>query len=65
LNEPGRDGRGLVIRGKHWLVLGNVSEVIRAHRTLAYEMFHASVLTFSNYANAEQYRQDFVTDVNF
>jgi lysosomal alpha-mannosidase len=66
LDEPGRDGRGLVVRGKHWLIIGNDSEISKTHRTLAYELFHAPVLTFSNYSSGvDQYRKDFVTQVIF
>lgn len=63
LNELGHDGRGLVVHGRHWLILGNTDEVIKNHRTLAYEMFHSPLITFSTYDSEAKYHQNFVTKV--
>ena len=63
LNEPGRDGRGLVVRGKHWLVIGSASSIPQRHRSLAYEMLHSPVLTFATYTSDTTYRQNFASEV--
>uniref|UniRef100_A0A914CIX6 Glycosyl hydrolases family 38 C-terminal domain-containing protein n=1 Tax=Acrobeloides nanus TaxID=290746 RepID=A0A914CIX6_9BILA len=56
LDEPGRDGRGLVVRGKHWLILAPNDEATTLHRSLAYELFHGHPFsaTFSNYSGTPQ-----------
>lgn len=63
LDEPGHDGRGLVVRGKHWLILGDTREVTKLHRTLPYELFHSHWITFSAYDSDVEYRKNFVTKV--
>lgn len=62
--EPGPDGRGIVVRGKNWLILGNNSEVTRKYRILAKELYHQPVLTFSTLSSNSQYRNDFLTKVS-
>uniref|UniRef100_A0A914IEA3 Alpha-mannosidase n=1 Tax=Globodera rostochiensis TaxID=31243 RepID=A0A914IEA3_GLORO len=37
LDEPGEDGRGLIVRARHWLLLDTLSSA--EHRPLALEMF--------------------------
>lgn len=61
LNEPGHDGRGLVVRGKHWLIIGNPQDINRKHRTLVFEMFHSDWITFSSYHDS--YRDHVLTEV--
>ena len=34
LNEPGLDGQGLIIRGRHYVMLSNVSNSTTTHRML-------------------------------
>jgi hypothetical protein len=65
LDEPGHDGRGLVVRGKHWLILGDAQKITRLHRSLAYDMFHSHWITFSSYDSDESYRKNFVSKVVF
>ena len=65
LDEPGSDGRGLVVRGKHWLTIGDASHVKKVQRKLAFEMFHEAVLTFSAHDSHAAYRRDYVTYVIF
>jgi lysosomal alpha-mannosidase len=47
LNETGADGRGLVVTGRHWLLLTTPQNGARRHRTYAQEMFYQPLFTFS------------------
>jgi len=47
LNETGKDGRGLVIRGKHWLLLSEPAKGAKLHRQYAMEMFYQPIPTFA------------------
>ncbi|PAV90795.1 hypothetical protein WR25_06244 [Diploscapter pachys] len=47
LNEPGKDGKGLVVRGSHYLVLGDVKKAASTHRPLAVKVFHKPVVAFT------------------
>uniref|UniRef100_A0AC34QZE0 Glycosyl hydrolases family 38 C-terminal beta sandwich domain-containing protein n=1 Tax=Panagrolaimus sp. JU765 TaxID=591449 RepID=A0AC34QZE0_9BILA len=47
LDEPGNDGQGLVVRGKHWLILEPAASSQKDQRKLALEMFHQPIVTFS------------------
>ncbi|XP_054157914.1 lysosomal alpha-mannosidase-like [Oppia nitens] len=46
LNEPGVDGKGLVIRGKFWLLLTSLADAADAHRDLAQRILSEPSLTF-------------------
>nr|CAD2164236.1 unnamed protein product [Meloidogyne enterolobii] len=37
LDEPGEDGRGLIVQGKHWLLLNEKN--VEEHRPLAFDIF--------------------------
>ncbi|KAI1716495.1 alpha mannosidase middle domain-containing protein [Ditylenchus destructor] len=58
LDEPGEDGRGLVVRGTHWLLLGPKSP---AHRPLAFELFHHPIISFAQIGSIEAYIKKFLT----
>uniref|UniRef100_A0A7E4VQL4 Alpha-mannosidase n=1 Tax=Panagrellus redivivus TaxID=6233 RepID=A0A7E4VQL4_PANRE len=45
LDEPGTDGRGLVVRGKHLVTLGTANSV--QERKLTLKLFHEPVITYS------------------
>ncbi|KAF7495939.1 Lysosomal alpha-mannosidase [Sarcoptes scabiei] len=47
LNEPGFDGEGLVIRGRHLVLLENDRMITKKHRLLAQQMFMEPILSFS------------------
>ncbi|KAH7727968.1 AMAN-1 protein [Aphelenchoides avenae] len=63
LDEPGEDGRGLVVRGRHWLLLNSPPDsAARQHRTLAFELFHEPVLGFTSIESIDDYRSKFRTE---
>jgi len=47
LNEPGVDGKGLVIRGKFWVLFTSIAEAAEAHRELAFDILLEPSLTFA------------------
>lgn len=47
LNEPGFDGRGLVVRGSHFLTLGNPKKMIPLIKHLAKKKFHYPLVAFA------------------
>ncbi|XP_015929798.1 lysosomal alpha-mannosidase isoform X1 [Parasteatoda tepidariorum] len=49
LNEPGVDGKGLVIRGSHYLIFSNISASASKHRPLAQSFFMQPQLSFAEY----------------
>lgn len=64
MNEM-RDGRGLVVRGKHWVFLAPPKDLAKYHRKLALEMFNSPVVAFSSYDNFVIYQQKYITRVGF
>ncbi|XP_013402708.1 lysosomal alpha-mannosidase [Lingula anatina] len=48
LNETGSDGKGLIVRGKHYLVLDDIKSSGRVHRDLAEQLFMAPLPSFSD-----------------
>lgn len=57
------DGRGLVVKGTHWLLLGAVETASHAHRSLAFELFHQPILSFARIGTIESYDENFSTSV--
>jgi lysosomal alpha-mannosidase len=53
LNEPGFDGRGLVIRGQTFLYLSKINSSARFHRDFSQRVNLSPVLTFSTYNSSE------------
>ncbi|KAG8190302.1 hypothetical protein JTE90_012589 [Oedothorax gibbosus] len=50
LNEPGFDGRGLVVRGSHLLTLGPPEEMMPLNKKLAKMRFHEPTIAFAKVA---------------
>ncbi|CAK8687802.1 unnamed protein product [Clavelina lepadiformis] len=48
LNETGQFGDGLIVRGKHWLLLDTITSSQRQHRLLAEEIFMSPLVAFQN-----------------
>lgn len=57
LNEPGFDGRGLVVRGSHYLTLGKAEKMIPLNKRIAKIRFHYPLVAFSkvNWRNLSRY----------
>jgi hypothetical protein len=69
LDEPGEDGRGLIVAGRHWLLLGKPND--SEHRKFGLEMFHrmpAQTMAFAPLdfvqGNLTRYAEMFQTEVN-
>lgn len=65
LNEPGVDGQGLVIRGKHYVLISDILTSNKLHRDKGVKLFMAPVVTFAPVASFEDYRADFLTIYSF
>ncbi|CAJ0584084.1 unnamed protein product, partial [Mesorhabditis spiculigera] len=61
LNEPGKDGRGLVVRGKHTVLLQDVKTAASTHRPLAVGVFHKPVPMFADVQDYPTYRKNYLT----
>jgi lysosomal alpha-mannosidase len=62
LNETGIDGRGLVVRGKHWVLLSEPSKAAKLHRQYAMEMFYQPISTFAPVTGTfDEYKNQFNT----
>lgn len=46
LNEPGVDGRGLIVRGKHRVVIGDIQESIRQMRMMSKSLSLRPIMAF-------------------
>ena len=54
LNEPGKDGRGLIISGSHFVKVGTISA---SFRRKANEIYNEPILAFSTF-NGDLSQQD-------
>uniref|UniRef100_A0A914Z199 Glycosyl hydrolase family 38 C-terminal domain-containing protein n=1 Tax=Panagrolaimus superbus TaxID=310955 RepID=A0A914Z199_9BILA len=69
LNEPGNDGRGLVARGRHWLILESKTtnpnlnlNSQKAQRKSAMELFHSPLISYSPITSQSKYRSLALTE---
>ena len=61
LNESGIDGKGLVIRGQHYLLTSSISDGAKLHRNLSQQLFLQPSITFANFKTKEDYYAKFNT----
>lgn len=64
LNEPGFDGKGLVVLGKHYLLLDEITEAAANYKNQSEKLFMGPYLSFFNYEGAEtDYIKNYRTQV--
>ena len=61
LNEPGVDGKGLVIRGRHLLLVESIGKSAAKHRELGQQMFMEPLVTFTTNVSEADYRAKYQT----
>ena len=61
LKEPGFDGKGLIVRGKHLLLVNKLSSESFYHRSKAVDLYLEPVLTFSDFDTVQKYRDQYKT----
>jgi lysosomal alpha-mannosidase len=65
LNETGSDGRGLVVRGKHWLLLSEPAKAAKLHRQFGMEMFYQPIATLAPVSGTfDEYKNKFNTMIS-
>ncbi|XP_063446500.1 lysosomal alpha-mannosidase-like isoform X2 [Mytilus trossulus] len=65
LNETGADGKGLVVRGKHYLVLDTIKNSARQHRLIGLWLYRQPVIMLTNVSmDREQWYTQFNTQVS-
>ena len=66
LNEPGVDGKGLIVRGRHFVVLDNIDNSTFYHRLLGEVLMIKEFPLFINdTGDPKEYIQNFTTNVSF
>ncbi|XP_067124288.1 lysosomal alpha-mannosidase [Centruroides vittatus] len=67
LNELGVDGRGLVVKGKHYLILSDINSAASKHRALAEKLFMAPLLSFATIKSQSvaKYMSNFHSQASF
>ncbi|CAG2170574.1 unnamed protein product, partial [Oppiella nova] len=61
LNETGIDGKGLEVRGKHYLFLQPIAQSPRLVRRLSEQLFMGPIETFATYKTREEYSGEYST----
>ena len=66
LNEPGIDGKGLIVRGRHFVILDNIDNSTFYHRMLGELLMMKEFPLFVNDSGDPQnYMQKYATNVSF
>ncbi|VDK73324.1 unnamed protein product [Litomosoides sigmodontis] len=47
LDELGGTGQGLVVRGRHWIIMESPENSAKLHRPLAFELYNSPLITFA------------------
>ena len=63
VNEGGVDGKGLVIRGKHYLYLQPISQSAQKIKSKAESLFVAPIISFDKYSSIKDY--SYQKDISF
>jgi lysosomal alpha-mannosidase len=51
INEPGIDGNGLIVRGRHWLIIAPVSSSPQLHKSLNQRLTYEPITMFSSFTS--------------
>jgi hypothetical protein len=62
LDEPGIDGRGLIVTGKHLIQLGPISS---DHRLKAHQIYNEPILGYTPIPSVETFVKNYTTKVTF
>nr|AYV89059.1 saliva protein-5 [Tetranychus truncatus] len=65
LNEPGVDGRGLIIRGKHYVLISDIKSSNILHREKGMQLYMAPVVAFAPISSFDDYRANHKTIYSF
>ena len=66
LNEPGVDGKGLIVRGRHFVILDNIDNSTFYHRMLGELLMMKEFPLFVNDSgDPKDYIQKYATNVSF
>uniref|UniRef100_A0A1W7RA88 Alpha-mannosidase n=1 Tax=Hadrurus spadix TaxID=141984 RepID=A0A1W7RA88_9SCOR len=64
LNESGVDGRGLVVRGKHYLIISEINDAAVKHRKLGEELFMAPLMSFVSIESEHEWATSYHTQIS-
>ena len=65
INEPGRFGDGLIIRGRHYLMVDTIANSLSLHRTLGQQfMLRPHPIFVLDQTEPKLYRERFVANVS-
>jgi lysosomal alpha-mannosidase len=66
LDEPGVDGKGLIVRGKHYLFFKSINESAKHFRDLSQRLYLEPILSFATYNSSDtDYRAKWVNNYSF
>lgn len=55
IDEPGADGKGLIVRGKHYIVFQPIDKTPQLVRSLSQSLFMSPILSFDKYSTISDY----------
>ena len=55
IDEPGVNGKGLIVRGKHYVYLQPITRSIELSRNMAESLFMAPIVLFDKYSTIKEY----------
>ncbi|CAG2104066.1 unnamed protein product, partial [Medioppia subpectinata] len=64
IDEPGVDGKGLEVRGRHYLYFNTIADSPKLMRSLSQSLFMAPIVSFDKYSTIADYSQKYVTSLS-
>ena len=55
INEPGEDGKGLIVRGKHYIFFQSIDKSSELVRSLSQKLLMSPIVTFDKYSTIKEY----------